>query len=118
MQRMHTVRKDSDTQSLISIIRLFPMSPTRRTLVQRFITQCYVYADAYRSDEVEHPPPGSAERRTAAHNTVMATVQKLFLQSGAEQMFGGAMPDRNRIREYILTHEARYRNKPQNKVTP
>ena len=80
MQRMHTVRKDSDTQSLISIIRLFPRSPTRKALVQRFVAKCYVYADAYRSDEGDNPSPGSAERRTAAHDVVMAIIQRLFLQ--------------------------------------
>lgn len=116
MQRMHTVRKDADTQSLITIIHLFPKSPTRMQLIRRFVAQCYVYADAYRSDEGASPPPASAERRTAAHDVVMAVIQKLFLQSGAERIYGGPMPDRARVREFILQHEVRYRNKKQSQA--
>ncbi len=104
------MKKQTCTKTLVPLIKLFPKTEGRKERVRKFVNLCYSYRLWYLIDieAITGKINISASQRSQTHNQIMSIVAKLFLQPGAEKVFGGSMPNRAAIREMILSHYKKY----------
>ncbi|RJO59620.1 hypothetical protein C4546_00835 [Candidatus Parcubacteria bacterium] len=104
----------AETKNLVSILKLFPPSESRKRRVSNFVRLCYDYYFWYQVDEGRLEIsylPNAGKKRRETHDQVMAIIFKLFLQPNAEKLFGGKMPDRVKVREMIIAHYQKFGQK-------